>query len=119
MKQQLSQLLRLPTIAGQPTIEIKGPFPTLTNSPDQTRFESLGSVITAALTYLLPLAGLLLFLFLVFSGFQLLLSAGEPKKIEAAKARLTYAVLGFFLLLVSYWVVKVVEQIISPNQPFF
>lgn len=113
MTQQLAQIIKIPSIS-----PIEGPFPTTTN-PGKIRFESLGDILTIALQYLFPIAGLLLFLFLVFGGFQLLVSSGDPKKIEAGRNRITYAVLGFVLLIVSFWLTKIVELIISPGQPFF
>lgn len=123
MEQKFAQILKLPTIitsqGPQPTIEFQGPLPTSTVNAGRLRFESLGDIITIALQYLFPIAGLLLFLFLVFGGFQLLTSSGDPKKVEAGRNRITYAVMGFVLLVASYWIVKIVELIISPNQPFF
>lgn len=116
---QLAQLLKLPTITSQPTIEFRGPLPTLSDNPNKVRFESLGDIINLALKYLFPIAGLILFLYLIFAGFQLLTSAGDSKKIESAKGRITSTLIGFILLVASYWIVKIVEIIISPQQPFF
>lgn len=123
MNQKLAQVIKLPTIitsqGPQPTIEFRGPLPTSTTNPGTLRFESLGDILTIALQYLFPLAGFLLFLFLVFGGFQLLTSSGDPKKVEAGRNRITYAVVGFVLLIASYWITKIVEMILSPGQPFF
>lgn len=118
MEQKFAQIIKLPTLpppaqgSPYPTVVISGPLP-------EGRFTSLGAIISTALQYLFPIAGLLLFLFLVFAGFQLLTSSGDPKKVEAGRNRITYAVVGFVLLIASYWITKIVELIISPGQPFF
>lgn len=120
----LAQIIRLPTLppvkgTPQPTIEFQGPFPTLVGTQGKIRFESLGDVLSLALQYVFPVAGFLLFILIVVGGFQWLTSAGDPKKIEGARNRITYAVVGFILLVASYWLVKIVNMILSPNQPFF
>lgn len=104
----LAQNLNLPGITG-----------TITGPLDPNRFSSLGDIITIALQYLFPIAGLIMFLFIVYGGFQWLTASGDPKKVEAARNRITYAVVGFVLLVAAYWITKIVELILSPNQPFF
>lgn len=117
MTQLLAQKIVLPTIEGQPTIAFEGPLPS--TSPGVYRFNNLGDIINTALQYIFPLAGLLLFILIIVAGFQLLVSSGDPKKVEAGSKRITAAIVGFLLLVASYWIVKVVQIIISPKQPFF
>lgn len=118
---KLAQKIVLPTISGQPPISFEGPFPTLPGAAGRgkIRFESLGDVVSLLLQYLFPLAGFLLFILIVIGGFSWLTSAGDPKKVEAARNRITKAVVGFVLLFVSYWLVRILQMILSPNQPFF
>lgn len=114
MKQKLAQQIHIPGLSGTP---IEGPLPTTT--PGVYRFQNLGDIITIALQYLFPLAGFLLFIYIVYGGFQWLIASGDPKKIESARNRITYAVVGFVLLIASYWITKIVQMILSPSQPFF
>lgn len=116
MKNYLAQIIKIPDVNGTP-VEIRGPIPT--DSPGHYRFGSLGDIINMAISYLFPLAGIILFIFIVLGGFELLTSAGDPKKVESARNKITYAVIGFVLLIVAYWLTKIVNQILSPNQPFF
>lgn len=116
MNQNLAQILRLPTIVtslgAQPPVEIVGPLPA-------GRFESLGDIVGTLLQYLFPLAGFLMFLLIIVGGFQWLTSAGDPKKVESAAKRVTAAVVGFILLFASYWLVKILNLILSPDVPWF
>lgn len=75
------------------------------NSP--VNFSSLGEVISKFLTYLFPLAGLLLFAYLVMGGFSYLTSGGDPKATEQAKSKVTNAIVGFIILVVAYWIVQI------------
>ena len=73
----------------------------------------IGTIISAILPYLFPLAGLLLFLYLVFAGFQFLTSGGDPKKVEQAKQRLTNGIIGFLIVFISYWLVQIIARILG------
>lgn len=67
------------------------------------------SLINNVLTqYLLPGAGLIMFLFLIFGGFQIMFSGGDPKAVEAGKSKITTALIGFIIVFVSYWIVQAI-----------
>jgi|SRR3989344_3877422 len=74
---------------------------------------TFGSIITTLLTYILPLAGMVLLLYLLFAGFQYLTSAGDPKKVEQAKERLTSALVGFVIVFAAYWIVQIVGTVLG------
>lgn len=84
------------TISGR---EITGPL---------VGVNSLADVITRVLSFLFPLAGILLFLFLVWGGYDFLLSGGEPEKIQAGRAKITAALIGFLLLVFSLFIVRLI-----------
>lgn len=79
----------------------------------QATFTDLGGVISQALKFLFPLSGLILFAMIIIAGFQLLTSAGEPKKMEAAKQRLTWGIIGFVVIFVSFWIMKILEFLLG------
>lgn len=93
---KLAQVIKLP--GGQ---TITGPLPA-------NRFPNLSSLITNALPIVFGIAGLILFVYLVWGGFDYLTSMGDPKKAEAARGKLTNAVLGFVIIFVSYWIVQLI-----------
>lgn len=93
--------------------DINGPLPTLTGAGNagKVEFASLASVVTKALSYLFPIAGLFLFMYLVWGGFNYLLSMGDPKKAEAGKNKITSAIIGFLLIFAAYWLVQLLVYI--------
>ncbi len=72
---------------------------------------TIGVLISQALPYVYAFAGIALLLMLLAGGFGVLTSAADPKKLEKAKQRLTYAVVGFIIIFVAYWVVQLVGTI--------
>lgn len=57
-----------------------------------------------------PLAGSILFLLLVYGGFQIISASlsGKQNYIDIGKQRITAAIIGFILLFVSYWLWRLV-----------
>lgn len=74
---------------------------------------SLGDIVSALVPFLFAGAGLLLLLYLLFGGFQLMTSAGDPKKMQEAKGRLTNALIGFLIVFVSFWLVQIIASVLG------
>ena len=74
---------------------------------------TIGDVFSKLLPYVFVLAGLLLFGLLIMAGFGFLTSAGDPKKVESAKGKLTNAVIGFVIIFVAYWLMQILEVIFN------
>ena len=85
------------------------PFDTL----DPTEFEgdALGVIISKAILWVFPIAGFLVLIFIVFGGFQVMLSQGDPKALAAGKAKITYAIIGLVVLFAAYWIMQVLGMI--------
>ena len=82
------------------------------NDPLNDQFTNLGSFFsgeTNILNYVFVFAGLTLFIFLIIGGFGLLTSGGSPDKVKAAQGKITSAIIGFIIIFVSYWLVRVLE----------
>ena len=71
----------------------------------------VGALIGRLLPFLLVFGGLLLLIMLISGGFQLLTNPTNPQAQEGGKQRLLYAIIGFFLLFVSYWLMQILEVI--------
>ena len=69
---------------------------------------SIGRIVTGLIPYVYTTAGILLLGYLIFGGYQIMMSGGNPKVVEAGKAKITYALLGFLLIFVSFWIVELV-----------
>ena len=85
-------------IGGQ---EISGPI---------DKFESVADIINAAIGIIFPLALFILFVYLLWSGFDMVRNLGNQKLIESAKLRITNAIIGIILLAISYWLAEIAIQ---------
>jgi hypothetical protein len=52
---------------------------------------------------------------LIYGGYALLTSAGEPKKVAQAKGVITTALIGFAIVFISYWIIQIVQIILGVN----
>jgi hypothetical protein len=94
---------------GNPSLSLPGGY--LINDPLSGKFSDLGDIISSLIPYIFGLAGLALLLILIWGGFEMMTSAGDPKKMESAKGRLTGAVVGFIIIFAAYWLVQILEVI--------
>ena len=69
------------------------------------------NLINRVLKFLFPLAGMILFVMLLWGGFEILGQAATKKSMDAGRQRITAAILGFLLLFASYWLLQIVELI--------
>jgi len=94
-----------PLLIGQEEMPVDG---GVTN-PDQ--FTTLGGVINRAILFIFPLATGILFVMLLWGGFEMFSGAANKSSLESGKNRATMAIAGFLLLFVSYWLIQLVEVI--------
>lgn len=99
MNHLLAQSLTLPGENGS----ISGPAGVTSAFGDNM---TIGSIISRAIPLVFIFAGVGLFLMLLASGFDFLTSAGDSKKLDKGKQRLTNALIGFLIIFVSFWVVQ-------------
>ncbi len=74
---------------------------------------TFGDIISTLLPYLFTAAGIGLLIYLIFGGISMMLSRGDPKGLEAAKAKITGALTGFIILFVSYWIVQIIGKVLG------
>lgn len=78
------------------------------------KFPNLASVVTQALDKLVfPIAGIILFLYLIWGGFDYLTSMGDPKKAEAGKNKITSAIIGFVIIFAAFWIVQILDYVLK------
>ena len=91
--------------------------PTWTNlqkvgaETDVATIGSLGSLFRNTISAVTALAGVILFVMLVMGGFTFLFSGGDQKKLEKAKGTITNAIIGLTVLVGSYLILLVIQQI--------
>lgn len=72
------------------------------NSGDLICNLTIGGLIVSAVQFILILAFLLAFAFLVFGGIKWIISGGDKAGTEAAKGTLTAALIGLIVVLVAW-----------------
>lgn len=75
--------------------------------------KDIGAIISRLLDYVFPLAGLVLLFFLINGGFDLMTSAGDPKKMEVGKEKITAALVGFIIIFTAFWIYQIVKYILG------
>ena len=81
-------------------------------SPVAGDLSTPGGIVSRFLQFLFPLAGLILFVMLIWGGFEILAKSTQgTKALEAGKNRITAALVGFLLLFATYWMAQIIETI--------
>jgi len=104
MVSELAQKLRIDSGSGTP-YEIEGP----TGIGD--RFPTLSSLVTNALPIIFSIAGAILFIYLIWGGFDFLTSMGDPKKAESGKNKITSAIIGFIIIFTAFWITQIIDYL--------
>lgn len=86
------------------------PFAGADGDPD-TELTTVGGFITRAMTFAFPIAIGIVFIMLIWAGFQIVAGASNKNSLEAGKKRATMAIAGLLLLFISYWIVNIIETI--------
>lgn len=77
---------------------------------------SIGGIVSKAFPYVIAFAGFGLLIMIIVAGFNLLTSAGDAKKAEQGKQRLTNAIIGFLLVFGSVFLVQVISKILGVQE---
>lgn len=71
----------------------------------------LADIISVILRFMMPLAGVILLLILIWGGYDYILSQGNQEKIKSAQAKITAGIIGFALIIFSYFIVRLISFI--------
>ena len=88
-------------------IQINGPLVGFTN---------IASIINNITPFVIAIAGIILFFILMWGGFDYATSQGAPDKLKSANAKLTAAVIGFVLLVLSFLLTRIISAIFGIGQ---
>ena len=70
--------------------------------------EDLADKINNILPIAIGLGGAIAFLLIVFGGFQIILSAGNPDRVKAGKEMITSAIAGLLLIIFSVFILRLI-----------
>ncbi|MDD3679240.1 MAG: hypothetical protein PHX72_00035 [Candidatus Shapirobacteria bacterium] len=100
----LAQTVSLPDYSDITGIESNAPIRGWTN---------IGQIVSSALTYVFPIAGILVFIYLIYGGINLMIAIGNEEGIREGKAKITNALIGFVIIFVAYWIVQALEIVLG------
>jgi len=72
---------------------------------------NIGQLTSRVLSFLLPLAGIVLLFVFIWGGYDYMMSQGNPEKVKGAQAKITSGIIGLILLVASYLLVRVISTI--------
>ncbi|MFA6017207.1 MAG: hypothetical protein WC744_03920 [Patescibacteria group bacterium] len=81
------------------------------NGPLDSSVDSLGAIITKALNFIMPMAGIILLFVLISGGYDYMMSQGNADKIKAGQAKITSGIVGFILLIISFLITRLIAAI--------
>lgn len=76
-------------------------------------YKTTAGIISILLRNAYILAGVLLFLLLIFGGLGIIMGAGsgDAKKTGQGQQAVTSALIGFILIFASYWIILIIETV--------
>jgi len=100
-----------------PKIELPGLTGEIFNPLDPiTKKGQLGSLVARIINWAVAIAGLLAIIFIIISGYQYMVSAGDPGQAKNAMGNLTFAIIGLVVVLVAYLIINtIVTGILNIN----
>ncbi len=81
----------------------------LIGQPTNVRIGELGTLLSAVVGALLIIAALLAFFFLILGGIQWITSGGDKTGMEAARNKITHAIVGL-IIVGAAWAIMILVQ---------
>ena len=76
----------------------------------------IGDIINNLVPFVISIGGVLLFFILMWGGYDYVTSQGTPEKIKSANAKITAAIVGFILLVLSFLITRVISYIFGVGE---
>jgi hypothetical protein len=100
--------------APQPTTEGLGKIQTLFGGTVASwRFNTAGELVQYVIRVLLYFSGAVAVIALLIGGYQMLTAGGNPKRYEAGKNTVKYALIGVVLIVLAFVIVTTVVNLVS------
>ncbi len=94
--------------------------PVTINAPAGTEFTKLQNLqpsafIAGAIAFLLGIAGVVAFLFLLWGGLQWILAGGDKEGTEKARKKITSALIGLAIVFSAYALIFIIRALFNIN----
>lgn len=85
--------------------------PTFNSPFGQTK--TIGDLVSTLIRSGMAVSGVIILFFLVFGGISMIAGAGSNNPEQAAKGKqaVTAAAIGFVIVFVAYWIVRIIEVV--------
>jgi hypothetical protein len=77
------------------------------------------NLLQAGVTIALLIAVSLAIIFIIYSGIQWAISGGDKQKLQQARSRLIFAIIGLLVVVAAFFIVRVVLTIIGTTPGLF
>lgn len=94
-------------------------FALASSSDDPAQFQDLEDIFARIIGIVLSLAGIAVFIMLLIGGFRYLTAGDNPKQAEQASKTFTFAVIGLILIISSWFVLRLIQEITGLNVTIF
>jgi len=81
------------------------------------RFTNLADIINIAMPLLFAGAGLIFFVTLLIGAITIMTAGGNSEKFQTGKKRITFSIGGLIMVILSYFIVKLIEIIFDVDLP--
>ncbi|MFZ2025549.1 MAG: hypothetical protein WAV51_04690 [Microgenomates group bacterium] len=81
--------------------------------PSNVKITDVGQLISAAVGTILILAALLAFIFLILGGIQWITSGGDKAAMEAARNKITHAIVGLIIVGAAWAIMMLVQNFLG------
>lgn len=78
------------------------------NGNEVLSFGCIPGLVIQVLNFAMAAGGTVALLIIVFGGYKLLTSGGDPKQVEGARQTITYAIIGLVIVFLSYAIINYV-----------
>jgi type IV secretion system pilin len=86
---------------------------TSVSIPNPLKVTSISSLIDRIVDYVIGIASIILPLVIIWGAYQMIWSGGDLEKIISGRKTITYAIIGFALILISKGIAMIVAEIMG------
>ncbi len=83
------------------------------NQPSNIKISDVGQLVSAAVGTLLIIAALLAFFYLIMGGIQWITSGGDKAGMEAARNKITHAIVGLIIVGAAWAIMLLVQNFLG------
>lgn len=105
-----------PAAPGQPPEVVTAPGQTI---PDVATLKGLETIFFNVASVALGLAGIALFIMLIVGGFKYLTAGADRDKPQAARNALTYAFMGFIVVIAAFLILRFISEFTGVDVKIF